>query len=82
MRQPAAQMGEEGGWIERGARQQREHRQDLVLAVLARHRDGGGLADRGMRQELLLDLEGGDVLAPTPDRVLGEGPALASSKTA
>ena len=42
---------------------------DVVLAQLARHAVGGGVEDKGVQLHHLLDLEGGDVLAPPPDRI-------------
>ena len=53
-----------------GAGGGREHDHHLVLGVLARHRDRGGLAHRGMAEQLDLDLIGRDVLAAAADRVL------------
>src|SRR6478735_3368485 len=70
MRDALRQEAHKLGLVECAACNRGDDGQDLILAMLARHRDGNRLANPGMGQDLALQFKGGNVLATPADHVL------------
>ncbi len=68
--QPRLAERDQLGRLQVGAGPAHDDQLDVIFPEIRRHADGGGLEHRGVQVDLALQVEGRDVLAPPPDRVL------------